>query len=215
MEVEETIIEENKSIIPQKKNRCFYCGSQSYGKGCRYGPGGVHVHLEDTKKCCYCGSPNYGRGCKMNPHSDLHIHGLEFNTMLKEGLGTTVMNVVLLKEMSRSFTDTLAFELKLIDESGNIVREPVTEQEKAALSPAMRTIFRIKRFLGAKVDLLNLSRLTENTRTTEYSRKTHELLLDHETRFASILNDLHEAVDYAYKDGLTFEQIESIIQRSE
>ena len=206
-------ISEAKGIeFPKKQNRCFYCGSLSYGKGCRYGPGGVHVHLDDPKKCCYCGSVSYGYGCKMNPHSSLHVHGLEFNTMLKEGLGTNVYNVILMKEMTQAFTEMHAFKMGLISETGDIVREPVTEVEKAALSPAMRTILRIKRFLGAKADLLNLSRLTENKGTAEYSRETHELQLVHESRFRYILNDLHEAVDLAYQDGLNFEQIEAIIQ---
>ena len=75
-----------KSVTKQQLSRCMYCGSTSYGKGCRYAPHGVHFHPGDAKKCSYCGSNSFGKGCKLNPFDDLHLHGINYNSMFKESL---------------------------------------------------------------------------------------------------------------------------------
>jgi hypothetical protein len=75
-----------KSVIKQAISRCMYCNSTSYGKGCRYAPGGVHFHPNDPKKCSYCGSTSFGNGCKLNPFDNLHLHGINYNSMFKESL---------------------------------------------------------------------------------------------------------------------------------
>jgi hypothetical protein len=203
---------QNKQVFKTQQSRCFYCNSLSRGKGCRYGPHGVHVHLNDTKKCCYCGSTSYGNGCQINPFSKLHIHGLEFNTMLKEGLNCTVYNTVLLRELQRPITDFQCFKIGLVDHEGNVIRQPITEEERSALSPSIRTVLRIRRFLGPKVDLLNVQQpLEENELVFDAERFQKKCL--YEAKFQQTLNDMHEIVDAAYNDGLTFEEISNIIQQ--
>lgn len=59
-------------MIPS--SRCVYCQSQSFGKGCSYGPNGIHCHPGDEKRCSYCGSTNFGTGCTIAP-GGVHVHG--------------------------------------------------------------------------------------------------------------------------------------------
>ncbi|MBU3663392.1 MAG: hypothetical protein FGM41_09390, partial [Bacteroidetes bacterium] len=58
-------------------------------------------HADDTKKCSYCGSPNYGKGCKMNPFSDLHLHGIPYNSMIKETLNQIIKKKMLLTDLTK------------------------------------------------------------------------------------------------------------------
>jgi hypothetical protein len=185
-----------------KQSKCFYCGSLSYGKGCAYGPGGVHVHLEDPKKCIYCGSLSYGRGCKVNPTSDLHIHGIQFNTLLRENLERdVVLETLIRKYLTGDLTQTEPFKAGLIDENGNILRECQSEQDYALLSPLAKTLLRARRFMGPKRDLLNLGMLQESkSPEPEHSQYW-------ENKIADIMNELHEAVQQAQAEGASTEWI--------
>jgi len=79
-------------------SRCVFCSSTSYGKGCKYSPSGIHFHPDDPKKCSFCGSTAYGRGCKYNPSGNMHIHGIAYNSMLKERISEVLTNQLLLAE---------------------------------------------------------------------------------------------------------------------
>jgi predicted nucleic-acid-binding Zn-ribbon protein len=67
-----------------KVSRCVFCGSTSYGRGCRYGPKGHHFHPDDSSRCSWCGSTSYGLGCRLNPNGKEHVHGIQYNAMIKE-----------------------------------------------------------------------------------------------------------------------------------
>ena len=66
-------------------NNCCYCGSTSWGIGCRLNPmpdgrfdstgAGLHVHPDDPDRCRFCGSISYGKGCAFNKPSGLHVKG--------------------------------------------------------------------------------------------------------------------------------------------
>ncbi len=60
-------MQQTNKPTPQR-SRCMYCSSPDYGKGCRFGPHGVHFHADNSKKCAFCGSPDYGKGCKLKSH---------------------------------------------------------------------------------------------------------------------------------------------------
>jgi hypothetical protein len=155
-----------KSLI-KKISRCLYCNSTSYGKGCKYAPKGVHFHPDDPKKCSYCGSPSFGRGCQLNPESNIHLHGINYNSMFNETLSSALHNQFLLKELNKPFTDFEAYKLGVIDENGNRIKVPVTEQEISSYSPAIKTILKIKKYLGTKLDLINQTAILENSNRSE------------------------------------------------
>jgi len=194
------------------KSRCVYCGSVDYGKGCRYGPHGVHFHPNNSTKCAYCGSTDYGKGCKLNPTTNLHVHGIAYNSMIKDSIQSFLDNEVLLKELKKDYTDFVAFERGIIDNSGNKIKEPITEEEKACFGPFVKTIIRLKKYLGAKIELMEAS-----TKLTECSVQHGDLvkykkLLEYQERITSNVNDLYQTLDEARQDGLSFEDINKLIR---
>jgi hypothetical protein len=189
-------------------SRCLYCQSTSYGKGCRYGPKGVHFHSDNPLKCAYCGSTSYGPGCKFNPISKIHIHGIDYNIMFKE----SVQKDFLINALYKEFKDFESYKLGIIDEDGNKIKEPITEEEKAAYSPAVRTILKVKKYLGSKIDLMKHTMVLENTQKLNYNKENHKEILLYEEKINDIFRQLHEATNSALENGLTLEQIESILQ---
>jgi hypothetical protein len=199
---------DEKKVFKSPVSRCLYCNAASYGKGCRYAPSGVHFHPDDPKKCSYCGSTSYGRGCRLNPFSDLHLHGIDYNKMFNE----TLKNKFLTQQLNKSFTDFEAYKLGIINEVGNKIKEPITEQELAAYSPETKTILKIKKYLGSKLDLINQTAILENASKTEYNKETHKTFLEYEQKINNIFAQLHETADNALKDGLTLEQVQALLQ---
>jgi hypothetical protein len=189
-------------------SRCLYCQSTSYGKGCRYGPKGVHFHPDDAKKCSYCGSTNYGKGCKINPFNNIHMHGIDYNSMFNE----SITNKFLLHNLNKDYREFEAYKCGIIDDEGNKIKEPVTVQEKASFSPGIRSILKIKKYLGSKLDLMNHTLTLENKNNLNYNKENHKQILNYEEQINNIYKQLHEVTDNALRDGLTLEQVETILQ---
>jgi len=201
------LIDEKKVSAFKPVSRCMYCNSTSYGKGCKYAPKGVHFHPDDAKKCSYCGSMSFGRGCRMNPFSDLHLHGIDYNKMFNESF----KNKFLTQQLNKNFTDFEAYKLGIINEKGDKIKEPITEQEKAAYSPETKTILKIKKYLGSKLDLINQTAILENTTKQGYNKDNHKTFLEYEQKINDIFAQLHEITDNALKDGLTLEQVQALL----
>jgi hypothetical protein len=197
-----------KSVFKSSVSRCLYCNSTSYGKGCRFAPKGVHFHPSDPKKCSYCGAASYGRGCRLNPFGDIHLHGIDYNKMFNESL----KNKFLTQQLNKDFTDFEAYKLGIINEKGNKIKEPITEQERAAYSSETKTILKIKKYLGSKLDLINQTAILENTAKIGYNKDTHKTFLEYEQKINDIFTQLHETTDNAIKDGLTLEQVQALLQ---
>ncbi len=201
------LIEEKRVSMFQQKSRCLYCNSTSYGKGCKFAPKGVHFHPSDVKKCSYCGSRSYGRGCRLNPFSDIHLHGIDYNKMFNESF----KNRFMLRELNKKFTDFEAYKLGIINENGDRIKEPLTEQEKAAYSPETKTILKIKKYLGSKLDLINQTAILESASKLNYNKDNHKKVLEYEQKINDIFADLHKTTDEALKDGLTLEQVQALL----
>ena len=193
----------------KQSNRCVYCQSTNYGTGCHYAPNGVHFHPDDPKLCSYCGSPNYGTGCHVNPFGKVHIHGIFYNSMVKESL----LENFFFNEIFKPITEFRAFKLGIIDESGNKIKEPVTEEEKQSYTPAARTLIKIKRYLGSKLDLIQRATILEKENSLSHTKETHKLHLEYEDKFNDVFADLHKLTDEALRDGLSLEQIESLLRK--
>jgi len=193
-------------------SRCVFCSSTSYGKGCRYNPSGVHFHPDNPLKCSFCGSTSYGKGCKINPSNDVHIHGIAFNSMLREKITNTMLNQLLHHELKRPFTDFQAYKLNLIDEKGNKIKEPITEEEIFAMSPFNRTIIQLKRFMGVKLDLIEGIAIVENEKLLDLPVEKYKKVLEYEERINTIFEDFHTLIDQAEREGISFELIEALIR---
>ena len=188
-------------------SRCLYCNSTSYGKGCRFAPKGIHFHPQDSKKCSYCGSTSYGKGCKLNPFSDIHLHGIDYNKMFNESM----KNKFLLTTLNKNYKDFEAYKLGIINQNGDKIKEPITEQEKLAYSPETKTILKIKKYLGSKLDLINQTAILESASKLNYNKDNHKTLLHYEQKINNIIADLHETTENALRDGLSVEQVQALL----
>jgi len=194
-------------------NRCMYCGSPSYGKGCKYAPNGVHFHPNDAKKCSYCGSPNYGKGCKLNPFGEIHLHGVNYNQMFKESIQNILNNSLFLKTLCKDYVEFPCYKLGIIDEQGNKIRTPITEEEKNSYSGYTRTILKIKKYLGSKLDIITSSALLENSNNISVNSKNLKKVLEYEEKFNMLFEEFHKLIDECIEEGFDLEQIETIINK--
>ena len=188
-------------------SRCLYCNSTSYGKGCRFAPKGVHFHPQDPKKCSYCGSNSYGKGCKLNPFSDIHLHGIDYNKMFNESM----KNKFLLSTLNKDYKEFEAYKLGIININGDKIKEPVTEQEQAAYSPETKTILKVKKYLGSKLDLINQTAILESASKLNYNKENHKTVLCYEEKINNIIAELHETTEEALKEGLSIEQVQALL----
>ena len=67
----------------------------------------------------------------------------------------TILSYILVKKLVMPIIRSDAYKLKLINQAGKVIKEPVTEPEHAALTLLDRIVFKLKRLLGGK--LLNLN----------------------------------------------------------
>jgi hypothetical protein len=189
----------------------MYCGSPNRGKGCRYGPHGVHFH-QDATGCSYCGSPNYGRGCKINPEGDLHVRGSVFNNMYRESLQSYLDNEILLKELKKDFSEFECYSLGIIDQKGNKIRNPINEQEQVAFSPMIRTILRLKRYLGSKTDLLEATSLLEKQTNKLEDMSKYKRLLEYQDKLDDAVSEIYKILDEATQEGFKLEEVKKLIK---
>lgn len=190
-----------------KVSRCVFCGSTSYGRGCHYGPKGHHFHPDDSTKCSWCGSSSYGLGCRLNPNGKEHVHGVEYNAMIKENL----KNKFLLSALNKDYKEFEAYKLGIINANGDKLKDPITEQEQAAYSPETKTILKIKKFLGSKLDLINQTAILESASKLNYNKESHKKVLEYELKINDIISDLFKTVDQALKEGLSIEQVQALL----
>ena len=196
-----------------QKSRCMYCGSVDHGKGCRFGPHGVHFHPDDSTKCGFCGSTSYGRGCRLNPTSDLHVHGSNFNSMYRESIQSFLDNEVLLRELKKDFKEFRCFELGLIDGKGNKIKNPITEQEKLSFTPFVKTILKVKKYLGSKLDLLEAQNdLSASSMQLNENIEHYKKVLEYQSKVSDIVNDLYKTLDEATANGLCLEDIQKLLK---
>jgi len=190
----------------------MYCGSTTRGKGCRYSPHGVHFFPDNPTKCAYCGSPNYGKGCHVNPIGDTHVHGTNYTNMFKESLQSFLDNEIFLNEIKKDYKQLLVYKLGIIDENGNKIRNPISENEQAAYSPMIKTIIRLKKYLGSKADLLDANSLLEKHTFEANDIEKYKKIVEYKDRVESVINELYEIFDTAAQDGLSFEDIKTLIK---
>jgi len=195
------------------KNACVYCGASAYGPGCPFSPNKIHFHPGDAKKCVYCGSIAHGPGCPFNPHSNVHIHGIEFNSMVNEVIDTGITMGYLMSMLSTPITEMSAYKLGLIDKTGKRVKSPETAEELTAYGPLEEYVLGIKQTLGPKLGLItkSIDVQLESAVSMEDYAKICEATLHLKDRFEEAGKIFSEAVTNAYQSGLSTAAIEKLI----
>lgn len=197
----------------RNKSRCTFCGSVDYGKGCRYGPHGVHFHPDDSTKCAYCGSTDYGKGCRINPTNTLHIHGSVFNNMYKENIQSFLDYNVLLNELKKDYIDFPCYALGIIDENGNKIKNPLTEQEHLSYTSYTKTILKLKRYLGSKTELLEATNNLEKiSMVIDENIEHYKKVLFYQEKIDNVVNELHRVINEAQTNGVPPEDLKRLIR---
>lgn len=197
----------------QQKSRCVFCGSTDYGRGCRQGPHQVHFHPNDSTKCSYCGSSDYGKGCKINPSNNLHIHGSVYNNMYKESVQSFLDNELLLNSLKKDFKEFECYKLGIIDENGNRIKNPTSLQEQVSYSSFVRTILKLKKYLGSKVELMEASNSLEKLSLPLNEDIEHyKKLLVYQDRVDSVVNELYKILDEAHQEGIPMEDVKKLVK---
>jgi hypothetical protein len=119
----------------------------------------------------------------------------------------------LLNHLNKPITDYKAYELGIIDSSGNKIKSPLTEEECRAYSPLTRTLIRIKRYLGSKLDLISGTELYEDIVHINYDKEHHEKILNYESKIKQKIDEVFEIIEEASNNGVTFEEIDELLQR--
>jgi hypothetical protein len=65
-----------------------------------------------------------------------------------------LVTYLFLKKLMTPFFSSDAYKLKLIDNAGRIIKEPVTDAEKSALTLLDKFVLKIKRLLGSRISNL-------------------------------------------------------------
>ena len=67
----------------------------------------------------------------------------------------SILSYILIKSIMTNPMSTKAYDLGLIDEKGNIIKEPETEDEQDALTVLDKIGFKIRRMLGSRISELS------------------------------------------------------------
>ena len=195
------------------KNKCIYCKSTSYGKICPFSPHKIHVHMGDPNRCIYCGSTATGQNCPFNPHGKVHIHGIEFNSMVKETIETGITMGYLKSMLSKPITEMQAYKLGIINSNGKRLKTPQTAEEQSAYGPLEEYIIGIKQATGGQLQLVNQSmdvKLESVISNDEYAR-IYEDSLKIKEKFFQAGELFKEAVANAYHSGISTAAMEKLI----
>jgi len=144
-------------------NKCIYCGLNLRGKGCAYSPNKVHVVLEPNK-CIYCGLNLRGKGCVYSPHGT-HVMSSEFGLLQAESSKEHFIMKYLIEKLREPFINMHAYDLGIINEQGNQIKDATTEAERSSWSPLTQYVCKLKRIFSEKLDLLNTDLYLENAYT--------------------------------------------------
>ena len=197
-------------------SKCMYCGSEAIGCGCPYGPKNIHVHPGNAGRCIYCGSQAMGTGCSVNPNGNVHVHGVDYNNMVKETLHNGVVTGLMMKKLSLPYREWPACKLGIIDENGKQLKRPVTIEERASFSNNDAYILRLKRLLNEnQIELLNnsiyLAASKEDTTDIKLFAEKYSKEIDTQNQIKSLMEQLNHIVSNAYNNGLKTNEIEKMI----
>jgi hypothetical protein len=121
-------------------------------------------------------------------------------------------NRFLLRKLNKNYKEFEAYKLGIINNNGDKIKEPITEQEKAAYSPETKTILKLKKYLGSKLDLINQTAILESACKLNYNKENHVKVLEFEQKINTIIAELHKTTDEALKNGLSLEQVQALLQ---
>jgi hypothetical protein len=198
----------NESI---KKSVCALCGSEAYGNGCIYSARGLHLHMDNPSKCGWCGSSTIvGKGCIISPTGFHGVGANLYTSMVSECFITSY----LIKKLKTPFNETKAYEYGIISKDGNLIKKPISEEEKKSYTFLDSFVFKVKRYLGNKLDLLKESIYFEASKSCIQENSSVEDF-ENELKLKKKLNivsrDFYDVISNAEKENIPTTVIEKSI----
>lgn len=206
----------SKILGTDKTSVCVYCNQQAYGSGCAYSPSKIHLHMDDPKRCIYCGQMAVGSGCPYSPVGNIHIHGVEFNLMMKEGAERGLMASILINRMSQPIAEMSAFKLGLIDEQANVIQSPSTDEERAALTPIDFYVLKLRKLIGEdKLQLMNttvlIEKLSKPLEEEAFDSKMYEAEVELKEQISMLAKDYKKILMEAFDRSISVEKVENML----
>lgn len=199
-------------------SRCMFCNSTAYGYGCAYSAHKRHVHISSGDKCIYCGSSAVGFGCPLNPFSKAHVRGAEYNNMIKESLHQSIMTGLFLTRLVQPITEMPAYKLGIIDSRGYRLRECVTEEDMAALTPLDVHILKVRRLINEDtISLFKSSTLLEiasKNSPDKFDAEKYKKEVKLCRAIDIVVEGLHETIVEGMENGFAKNHIENLIIES-
>jgi molecular chaperone DnaK (HSP70) len=133
--------------------------------------------------------------------------------MYKESVQSFLDNTTLLSLLKQNFTQFECYRLGIIDENGNRLKTPVTESEQLAYSSFTRTIIKLKKYLGSKVELMEASNSLEKlTVSLNENIQHYKVFLEYQSKVESIVNELYKTLDEAQQHGIPLEEVKLLLK---
>lgn len=201
-----------------RQSKCMYCDSTAFGKSCSYAPHKTHVHMDlGGKACIWCGSTHIGKTCPYNPFgTKLHQRGLDYNPVVVEAVENGIIQGIVMQKLSKPIKETAAFSYGLIDEHGNLIREPETLEERKSLTGVDKYLIKVKNLLKEKLDILNLSLYYENNEvdSIEDIEKLYPIELQCKDDIRECVSRLSSLANEYTAKGISVSKFEKIIIES-
>jgi hypothetical protein len=130
-----------------------------------------------------------------------------------ECLENGIVQGLIMKRLSESITDMVAYKAGLIDENGNQIREPDTIEEKNMLTGADKYMIRVKNLMKGKLDLLNVSLYYEKKEpeSLEEIKSTYEAELLCRDEIVECVDRMVSIMDDYSTKGISSSKIEQMI----
>ena len=133
--------------------------------------------------------------------------------MYKESVQSFLDNAALLNLLKKDFKDFECYKLGIIDESGNKLKTPITEQEQISYSSFTKTILKLKKYLGSKVELMEASNSLEKlTVSLNENIEHYKVFLEYQNKVETIVNELYKTLDEAQQNGIPLEEVKLLLK---
>ena len=151
--------------------------------------------MKSNEKCLLCGK------------SDANNPTLNLNEAF--------LTAYMMKKLAESFKNTDAFKLGIIDTNGNLIRKPVTLEEKLSYTSIDSYLTKVKKMLGSKTDLLNHNIYLEKvTDASKLPIELYEKELAFKHELSVIAKHFKQCLQDANSQHLPTELIEKIVLES-
>lgn len=130
-------------------------------------------------------------------------------------LNEMFITAYVMKKLAEPFKNTDAFKLGIIDTNGNLIRKPVTLEEKLSYTSIDSYLTKVKKMLGSKADLLNHNIYLEKvTDASKLPIELYEKELAFKHELSVIAKHFKQCLQDANSQHLPTELIEKIVLES-